>query len=91
MISVDRIQGVDDYRNYTMCVGIWKLYVITLSMPLCSVRGPPASGPRPVTTFKAPLGSPAAVHISARSRQESGASSEGCVYKLKVVNNHKQY
>ena len=58
--------------------------MFTLSIPSCSVRGPPASGPRPVTTFKAPLGSPAAVHISARSRQESGASSDGCKCKLGI-------
>ncbi|MNF94862.1 hypothetical protein D3C84_775830 [compost metagenome] len=49
----------------------------SLSMPGCSASGAPASGPRPVTRFSTPAGSPALSAIRASSRAVSGVSSEG--------------
>ena len=37
----------------------------------------PASAPKPDTTLSAPWGRPAAIQSSPKSRQDSGASSEG--------------
>mmetsp|Transcript_18043 Transcript_18043/g.30311 ORF Transcript_18043/g.30311 Transcript_18043/m.30311 type:complete len:312 (+) Transcript_18043:133-1068(+) len=48
-----------------------------LSMPGWLLSGPPASGPRPETTFSAPAGSPASMHNSPSNKQDRGANSDG--------------
>ena len=43
----------------------------------CSARAAPATGPSPGHTLRAPAGSPASASIAARTRHDSGASSDG--------------